>query len=63
MILSNFMPFIRQDDSARDALLEIVKKATKENPNERYQSVKEIIVAINLLLNSDLPKTSNDDVL
>lgn len=63
VILSDFLPFIRHDDSARDALLEIVKKATKENPNERYQSVKEIIVEISLLLNSDSPKTSDDGVL
>lgn len=62
-ILSDFLPFIKHNDSARDALFEIVKKATKENPNERYQSVEEIIVEINLLLNSNLPTTSNNDVL
>ncbi len=62
VILSDFLSFIKHDDSARDALFEIVKKATKDNPDERYQSVKEIIVEINSLLNSDLPKTSNDGV-
>ena len=47
IILLDFLPFIRHDDNVRDALFEIAKKATKENPDERYQSVKEIINLLN----------------
>ena len=47
VILSDFLPFIGNDDSTLDALFEIVKKATKENPDERFQSVNEIIDLLN----------------
>lgn len=53
VILSDLLPYIRDDESTREALFEIFKKATKKNPDERYQSVKEIMVEINSLLNSD----------
>lgn len=52
IILSDFLPFVNHDDITRDALFEIVKKATKENPNERFQSVMEIMDLLNNLSTS-----------
>jgi serine/threonine protein kinase len=51
VILSEFLFFIRQNDSARGRLFEIATKATKEKPDERFQSVSEIIALLNKITN------------
>lgn len=63
VILSDFLPFIRHDDCTRDALFEVVKKATKENPDERFQSVNEIIEKLTDLLNCSPVNTHDETVI
>ena len=43
MILSDFIPHIMHDDNVRNVLFEVIEKSTRNDPQERYNSVDEII--------------------